>query len=181
MAMNHTKELSVCDALGAEFLWKFKKKPKKISSAAIKELAVQGIVSMSNLLERVLEDNGKLTHSNEKGEDFTDGSDAKYLTARLKKHSVQSNGRIVYRNFASLPSAALKNKRGSLRVFITFHHDKTDTHKFLMFLLPYNIWKKAMCTTGLHFYFSSTDDQLTTKTKSWAGKYQVHTIKELAK
>ena len=180
MATNHTKELSVCDALAAQFLWKHKKNTK-ISSAIVKQMAEEGIISMSNLLERTLLDNGNLIHSNKRGEDFTDGSDAKYLTARLKKHSVQSNGRIVYRNFASLPFAALKNKRGSLRVFITFHHDKTDTHKFLMFLLPHNIWKKAMCTTGLHFYFSSTDDELTTKTKSWAGKYQVHTIKELAK
>lgn len=184
MATNHTQELSVCDSLAAEFLWKHKKHKKnkpKVSSAAVKQQAIEGIISMSNLLERVLENNGNLSKSHKKGEDFTDGSDAKYLTARLKKHSVQSNGRIVYRNFATIPVSALKTKRGPLRVFITFHHDKTDTHKFLMFLLPYNVWKKAMCTTGLHFYFSSTDDELTTKTKSWAGKYQVHTIKDLAK
>jgi hypothetical protein len=180
MATNHTQEIAICDALAAEFLWKHKKKTK-ISSAVVKQMATEGIISMSNLLERILLDNGKLLGSNERGEDFTDGSDAKYLTARLKKHSVQSNGRIVYRNYATLPAAALRTKRGPLRVFITFHHDKTDTHKFLMFLLPYNVWKKAMCTTGLHFYFSSTDDELTTKTKSWAGKYQVHTIKDLAK
>ena len=143
-------------------------------------MATEGIISMSNLLERILLDNGKLLGSNEKGEDFTDGSDAKYLTARLKKHSVQSNGRIVYRNFATLPVSALKTKRGALRVMITFHHDATNTHKFLMFLLPYKVWKKAMCSTGLHFYFSSKDNGLTKKTSSWAGKYQVHTVKQLA-
>jgi hypothetical protein len=181
MATNHTQELSVCDSLAAEFLWKHKKKTS-ISAVAVRKMAAEGIISMSNLLERILLDNGSLQHSNKVGEDFTDGSDAKYLTARLKKHSVQNcNGRIVYRNYATLPAAALRTKRGPLRVFITFHHDKTDTHKFLMFLLPYNVWKKAMCATGLHFYFSSTDDELTTKTKSWAGKYQVHTIKDLAK
>lgn len=181
MATNHTQELSICDSLAAEFLWKHKKKTN-ISAVAVRKMAAEGIISMSNLLERILLDNGNLQHSNKVGEDFTDGSDAKYLTARLKKHSVQNcNGRIVYRNYATLPAAALRTKRGPLRVFITFHHDKTDTHKFLMFLLPYNVWKRAMCTTGLHFYFSSTDDELTTKTKSWAGKYQVHTIKDLAK
>ena len=179
MATNHTQELAICDALAAEFLWKHKRKTK-ISSAVVKQMATEGIISMSNLLEKILLDNGKLLGSNEKGEDFTDGSDAKYLTARLKKHSVQSNGRIVYRNFATLPVSALKNKRGALRVMITFHHDATNTHKFLMFLLPYKVWKKAMCSTGLHFYFSSKDNGLTKKTSSWAGKYQVHTIKELA-
>jgi hypothetical protein len=179
MATNHTQELAICDALAAEFLWKHKRKTK-ISSAVVKQMATEGIISMSNLLERILLDNGKLLGSNEKGEDFTDGSDAKYLTARLKKHSVQSNGRIVYRNFATLPVSALKNKRGALRVMITFHHDATNTHKFLMFLLPYKVWKKAMCSTGLHFYFSSKDNGLTKKTSSWAGKYQVHTVKQLA-
>ena len=179
MATNHTQELAICDALAAEFLWKHKRKTK-ISSAVVKQMATEGIISMSNLLEKILLDNGKLLGSNEKGEDFTDGSDAKYLTARLKKHSVQSNGRIVYRNFATLPVSALKNKRGALRVMITFHHDATNTHKFLMFLLPYKVWKKAMCSTGLHFYFSSKDNGLTKKTSSWAGKYQVHTVKQLA-
>jgi len=179
MATNHTQELAICDALAAEFLWKHKRKTK-ISSAVVKQMATEGIISMSNLLERILLDNGKLLGSNEKGEDFTDGSDAKYLTARLKKHSVQSNGRIVYRNFATLPVSALKNKRGALRIMITFHHDATNTHKFLMFLLPYKVWKKAMCSTGLHFYFSSKDNGLTKKTSSWAGKYQVHTVKQLA-
>lgn len=179
MATNHTPELARCDALAAEFLWKHKRKTK-ISSAVVKQMAEEGIISMSNLLERILLDNGKLLGSNEKGEDFTDGSDAKYLTARLKKHSVQSNGRLVYRNFATLPVSALKNKRGALRVMITFHHDATNTHKFLMFLLPYKVWKKAMCSTGLHFYFSSKDNGLTKKTSSWAGKYQVHTVKQLA-
>jgi len=179
MATNHTKELSVCDALAAQFLWKHKKKTK-VSSAIVKQMAEEGIISMSNLLERILLDNGNLIHSNKRGEDFTDGSDAKYLTARLKKHSVQGNGRIVYRNFASLPFAALKNKRGSLRVFITFHHEKTDSHKFLMFLLPAKVWKKAICKTGLHFYFSSTTDDLTETTRSWAGAHQVYTMKDLA-
>ena len=180
MASNHTQELAICDALAAQFLWKYNKNKPKVSSAAIKQQAIEGIISMSNLLERVLEDNGKLLGSNKKGEDFTDGSDAKYLTARLKKHSVQSNGRLVYRNFATLPVSALKNKRGALRIMITFHHDATNTHKFLMFLLPYKVWKKAMCSTGLHFYFSSKDNGLTKKTSSWAGKYQVHTVKQLA-
>lgn len=179
MATNHTKELSVCDALAAEFLWKYKKKPKT-SAAVVKRMATEGIISMSNLLERVLLENGKLTHSNKVGEDFSDGSDAKYLTARLKKHSVQENGRIVYRNYATLPVSALKTKRGTLRVFITFHHDKSNSHKFLMFRLPVKVWKKAICKTGLHFYFSSTTDDLTKTTKSWAGKHQVLTIKELA-
>lgn len=180
MATNHTKELSVCDALAAQFLWKYKKNKPKVSSAAIKQQAIEGIISMSNLLERVLEDNGNLSKSNKKGEDFTDGSDAKYLTARLKKHSVQSNGRIVYRNFATLPVSALKNKRGVLRVFITFHHDTSNKHKFLMFRLPFNVWKKAMRKTGLHFYFSSTTGDLTDMTQSWAKKHQVFSIKQLA-
>ena len=180
MATNHTQELAICDALAAQFLWKYKKNKPKVSSAAIKQQAIEGIISMSNLLERVLEDNGKLLGSNKKGEDFTDGSDAKYLTARLKKHSVQENGRLVYRNFATLPASALKTKRGALRVFITFHHDATNTHKFLMFRLPFNAWKKAMRKTGLHFYFSSTTGDLTNMTQSWAGKHQVLSIKELA-
>jgi hypothetical protein len=179
MATNHTQEISVCDALAAQFLWKYKRKTK-VSSAAVKHMAAEGIISMSNLLERVLLDNGNLTHSNKIGEDFDDGSDAKYLTARLKKHSVQENGRLVYRNFATLPASALKTKRGALRVFITFHHDATNTHKFLMFRLPFNAWKKAMRKTGLHFYFSSTTGDLTNMTQSWAGKHQVLSIKELA-
>lgn len=179
MATNHTKELSVCDALAAQFLWKYKKKTN-ISAVAVRKMAAEGIISMSNLLERILLDNGNLQHSNKVGEDFTDGSDAKYLTARLKKHSVQENGRLVYRNFATLPVSALKNKRGDLRVFITFHHDTTKEHKFLMFRLPFNVWKKAMRKTGLHFYFSSTTGDLTNMTQSWAKKHQVFSIKQLA-
>lgn len=180
MATNHTKELSITDALAAEFLWKHKKRTN-VSAAAVKKMAEDGIISMSNLLERVLLDNGKLVHSNKRGEDFTDGSDAKYMTARLKKHSVQKcNGRIVYRNFATLPAAALRTKRGALRVMITYHNHATDYYNFLMFRLPYSVWKKAMCKTGLHFYFSCDTDGLTDKTESWAGKYQVNTVKELA-
>ena len=63
MATNHTQEISVCDALAAQFLWKYKRKTK-VSSAAVKHMAAEGIISMSNLLERVLLDNGNLTHSN---------------------------------------------------------------------------------------------------------------------
>lgn len=181
MATNHTKELSITDALAAEFLWKHKKQTNNVSAAAIKKIAKDGIISMSNLLERVLLENGNLTHSNKRGEDFTDGSDAKYLTARLKKHSVQEcNGRIVYRNFATLPAAALRTKRGALRVMITYHNSANNYHNFLMFRLPYNVWKKAVCKTGLHFYFSCDTDGLTEKTESWAGKYKVDTIRKLA-
>ena len=180
MATNHTKELSITDALAAEFLWKHKKRTS-VSAANVKKMAEEGIISMSNLLERVLLDNGELVHSNKRGEDFTDKSDAKYITARLKKHSVQKcNGRIVYRNFATLPAAALHTKRGVLRVMITYHNSANNYHNFLMFRLPYNVWKKAMCKTGLHFYFSCDTDGLTEKTESWAGKYKVDTIRELA-
>jgi len=180
MATNHTKELSITDALAAGFLWKHKKRTN-VSAAVVSKMAEEGIISMSNLLERVLLDNSKLVHSNKKGEDFTDKSDAKYITARLKKHSVQKcNGRIVYRNFATLQPGALQTKRGVLRVMITYHNSATDYHNFLMFRLPYNVWKKAMCKTGLHFYFSCDTDGLTDKTKNWAGKYKVATVKELA-
>ena len=63
MATNHTQELAICDALAAEFLWKHKRKTK-ISSAVVKQMATEGIISMSNLLEKILLDNVKLLGSN---------------------------------------------------------------------------------------------------------------------
>lgn len=173
MATNHTKQLAECESVGAAYLWRFKKNTK-ISTKAVSEMARIGVISMSNLLEQVLLDNGKLIQSNKTGEDFHDGSDAKYATARNRIHINSKE-----RHWADV--AGLKNKRGTLRIFINHYSAKTDAFTPYMFKVPYKVWSKCVTKSGvLKFYFSNKEEGLTKKTIEQFGKFRVDSIKELA-
>lgn len=177
MAANHTPEIAKCEVKAIEFLWKYCKY-KGVSLEAVKEMAKDGALSINRILEIALERTGKLEHSNKKGEDFSDGSDAKYATSRNRIHD---NGAdyISQRNWADV--SGLKNKRGTLRIYINYVNWIDGIHKPFMFKIPYKVWSSEKLSQGnLKFYFSSKDNDLTKMTRERFGKYQVNTFEELA-
>lgn len=177
MAANHTPELARCEEKIIEFLWKYCGY-KDVSVESAKRMARDGALSINRILEIALERVGKLKHSNKKGEDFSDGSDAKYATSRNKIHN-SGAGYFTERNWADV--AGLKNKRGTLRVLINYNNWNEGIHKPFMFKIPYKVWQPEVRSSGnLKFYFSSKDNNLTKITRKRFGKYQVDTFKQLA-
>lgn len=177
MATNHTPELARCEEKIIEFLWKYCGY-KDVSVESAKRMARDGALSINRILEIALERVGKLKHSNKKGEDFSDGSDAKYATSRNRMHN-NGAGYSAERNWADV--AGLKNKRGTLRVLINYNNWNEGIHKPFMFKIPYKVWQPEVRSSGnLKFYFSSKDNNLTKITRERFGKYQVDTFKQLA-
>jgi hypothetical protein len=177
MATNHTPELARCEEKAIEFLWKYCGY-KGVSVKTAKRMAFDGALSINRLLEIALERTGKLKHSNKKGEDFADGSDAKYATSRNRMHNSNSKYS-AERNWADV--GGLDNKRGTLRIYINFNDWNRGVHKPLMFKIPYKVWASLVQSSGnLKFYFSSKDGELTKITKERFGEYQVDTFEELA-
>ena len=177
MATNHTPELARCEEKAIEFLWKYCNY-KGVSVNAAKRMAIDGALSINRILEIALERAGKLKHSNKKGEDFSDGSDAKYATSRNKMH--RASAKYSYeRNWADV--GGLKNKRGTLRIFINYNNWNEKIHKPFMFKIPYKVWAPEVQSSGnLKFYFSSKNNDLTKTTLERFGKYQVETFEQLA-
>lgn len=177
MATNHTPELARCEEKAIEFLWKYCNY-KGVSINSAKRMAIDGALSINRILEIALERAGKLKHSNKKGEDFSDGSDAKYATSRNKMH--RASAKYSYeRNWADV--GGLKNKRGTLRIFINYNNWNEKIHKPFMFKIPYKVWAPEVQSSGnLKFYFSSKNNNLTKTTLERFGKYQVETFEQLA-
>ena len=184
MSTNHSEQTAESDILAIEYLWhKMSSNAKAgVTVEQAKKLAKNGLVSVSNILEQAILDNNKsLKKSNKDGEDYTDGSDAKYMTARARGHGTTKYGKKVVNNAAVLSPSSVRNKKGSLRVFITHIDDKTNKVNYRMFLLPYPEWTKIMPKGGIDFCFSSkTGDLAPRSIKRW-GKFEVKTFKELCK
>lgn len=181
MASNHTEYSAITDSLAIDYLWDHLKKNASVSKDQAKELAKTGIISVSNLLEQVIADNNKnLTRSNANGEDYDDKSDAKYMRARSLNHS-KYKGKDIQRTWCCLSPASVRNKKGALRIFITYMDENIDKIAYRMFVIPFSQWKKRMTKTGIAFAFSSKDGSLTPTTKKKWGEFEVMSIKELAK
>lgn len=184
MSTNHSENTTISDQAAIEFLWK---KLSKSSTAGIsleqaKTLAIWGGVSVSNLLEQaILDNNKKLKKSNKDGEDYTDGSDAKYMTARARKHNKYKDKHQYTNNAAVLSPAALKNKHGHLRIFITHLDDRRNKTNYRMFLIPLHEWKTRMMKGGVDFAFSSKTGDLAPRSYKRWGEFEVKTFKELCK
>jgi hypothetical protein len=180
MAANHTEYSAITDGLAVDYLWDHLKKNGGVTKQQAIELTKTGLLSVSNLLEQIIADNNKqLKRSNEDGEDFNDHSDAKYMRARSINHS-KRNGKNIQRTWCSLSSASVRNKKGALRIFITYMDENIDKIAYRMFVLPYPIWKKRMTKTGVSFSFSSKDGSLTESTAKRWGEFEVKTVKGLS-
>jgi hypothetical protein len=185
MASNHTKNAAETDLATIGYLWD-KLSPKTRNGVDVEQakvLAKRGLISISNLLEEVILDNNKnLVKSNADGEDYTDKSDAKYLTARPRSNSATNkNGDLVMVSRAVLPSkTALKTKKGALRIFVTQIDPVKNTTNYRMFLLPYPKWKSLMTTAGIEIAFSCKTGELTASSQKRWGQFEVKSIKELA-
>lgn len=182
MSSNHSAQTGKSDALATEYLWSKLSASSKagVTVEQAKKLASNGLVSVSNLLEQVILDNNKkLKKSNETGEDYTDGSDAKYMTARARGHGKYKDKPIT-NNAAVLSPASVRNKKGALRVFITHIDDIRGVVNYRMFLLPYPEWKNKMKKGGIDFCFSAKTGDLAPRSQQWA-EYEVKNIKGLSK
>lgn len=181
MASNHTEYSAITDTLAVDYLWDYLKKNAGITKEQAKQLTQTGILSVSNLLEQVIADNNrKLKRSNADGEDFNDHSDAKYMRARSINHS-KYKGKSVQRTWCSLSPASVRNKKGALRIFITYMDENLSKIAYRMFVIPYPIWQKRMTKTGVSFSFSSKDGSLTKSTEERWGEFEVKTVKQLSK
>ena len=184
MSTNHSEQTAESDILAIEYLWKKMSANAKagVSVEQAKKLAKNGLVSVSNILEQaILDGNKKLKKSNKDGEDYTDGSDAKYMTARDRGHGKSKSGTQTTKNACVLSPTSVKNKQGVLRIFITHIDSKHNTVNYRMFLLPYPQWKNRMTKAGIPFFFSSKTGNLTpTAEKRW-GEFEVKSFKELCK
>lgn len=182
MASNHSEATGESDVLAIEYLWPRLNANSRagITLDQAKKLAKNGLVAVSNVLEQaILDTNKKLKKSNEKGEDYTDGSDAKYMTARERGHGSYKDKKKT-NNAAVLSPASVRNKKGALRIFITHIDEKRDKVNYRMFLIPYSYWKKTMLKGGIDFCFSAkTGDLAPRSIKRW-GDYEVKTFKELS-
>lgn len=186
MASNHSEQTGESDSLALDFLWT---KMSASSRAGVtldqaKKLATKGLISVSNVLEQaILDTNKKLKKSNKTGEDYTDGSDAKYMTARPRGHGSykgKTKEKPLTVTAAVLSPASVRNKKGSLRVFITHIDAVNDRVEYRMFLLPYPQWTKIMPKGGIDFCFDSKGNLAPRSVKRW-GKFEVKTFKELCK
>lgn len=175
MAANHTAYSAITDALAVSFLWDYIKKNSGVTKGQAVDLAKTGLLSVSNVLEQAISDTSGLKRSNADGEDFVDGSDAKYMRARNIKHS-SSNSKYQYeRTWCALSAKSLRNKKGALRIFITYLDERLGKNDFRLFLIPYADWQKKMGSgqTAVSFSFSSKDGCLTKTTKEKWGEYEV--------
>ena len=184
MATVHTDVISLCEQKAIEYFYPhYKFKGRKPRIKHVKQMATDGVMSVSGLLERVILDNNqKLKRSHKKGEDYHDGSDAKYATARLKHcNSYTKKDGTVQKVMRCLTEVTnLKNKKGRLRVFINYCNPDRDLYKPYMFSIPYSVWSKCLNKKGNILFSFASDTTLAGKTAERYGKYQVFSIKELA-
>lgn len=183
MSSNHSSQTAESDSLAIDYLWDYyKSNNTKITKKQAKELAVHGIISVSNLLEQVILDNNKkLKKSNLRGEDYSDHSDAKYMTARARGHGKTKSGKLQTNTAAVLSPASIKNKTGALRVFITHIDDRRNVVNYRMFVLPYPEWQKRMLKGGIDFCFSPKTGDLAPRSQKRWGEFEVKSIKQLSK
>ncbi len=178
MASNHTKHTEITDALAVGHLWKHLKKSTTVGVTPDQatHLAKVGLMSVSNILEQAILDNNKnLKKSNATGEDFDDGSDAKYTRAR-NIH----NGNGYQFCGCGLSNLGLRTKKGTLRIFITHVDSRNNKQVFHMYKIPYDVWSTRKNKTGIRFGFSSVDGSPTPVTEEKWGEFKVKTIKQLA-
>lgn len=175
MASNHTENCAETDALAVEYLWSHVKDNCGITKKQAVAACKAGFMSVSNILEQVLSDtNSKLKRSNKTGEDFIDGSDAKFVRAR-NVH----NGNGYDFNSCVISASSLRNKKGIIRTFIVQIDSRTGNHNYFMFRIPFPDWTHRMVKGGIKFGFSK-DGEMTKVTKDRWGEFQVFSIKELS-
>ena len=176
MASNHTENCAITDSIAINYLWPHLKRNSGISVKQALDQCLIGGISSSNILEQIISEmNPKLKRSNIKGQDFVDGSDAKFTRAR-DVH----NGKGYNFNSTTITKSALKNKKGTLRIFIPFYDSRTLLSTVYMFKIPYPIWKKRMVKAGVKFGFSK-EGKMTPVTQEKWGEFLVTSLKELAK
>lgn len=175
MASNHTEKSAETDALAVEYLWPHLKSNYGISTEQAVLACKAGLMSVSNILEQVIADNNKkLKRSNKTGEDFSDGSDAKFVRSR-NVH----NGNGYYFNFCTISAKSLRNKKGIIRAFIIQIDSRTNTHNYFMFRIPYPEWQDRMAKDGIKFGFSKHGIMTPVTVEKW-GEFRVSTIKQLS-
>jgi hypothetical protein len=166
MASNHTKASAITERIAADFFWEngYKNKYKSMPKKVFLDMTEDGDLSLSNVLENfIILINPKKKRTNDAGMDFTDKSDAKYMSTRIKvvttKHKKKDGTVSVYKSKmlnCRLSGQSLRKKTGTLRIAITVYNpEDTSISKVLLIRIPYPQWNN--CTHkdgGLNFEFN---------------------------
>lgn len=122
MASKNTKNTALGDILIIKELSKHLKFSEEQTKFTIK-LAKKGIIAVESLLEESISKIGKIQRSNEDGEDFVDGSDAKKCIVSNNDSKTDSK---------SVTISNVMGKKGILRVLIA----DPNTNKLFFFKIP---------------------------------------------
>jgi hypothetical protein len=165
MASNHTLASATTERIAAEFFWDngYKNKYKGMSKNVFLQMTEDGDLSVSNVLENfIILVNPKKKRSNEAGMDFTDKSDAKYMSTRIKivktKHTKKDGVVSHYQTRmlnCCLSGKSLRNKIGTLRIAITVYNpEDEESSRILLLRIPYPNWTELTDKGGnLNFEF----------------------------
>jgi hypothetical protein len=166
MASNHTKASAITERIAAEYFWEqgYKTKYSGMSKKVFLEMTEGGDLSLSNVLENFITHiNPKKKRSNETGMDFTDKSDAKYMSTRIKvtrsKHTKKDGTVSHYQSRmlnCCLSGKSLRTKVGTLRIAITVYNPEDETcSRVLLVRIPYPQWSDLTDKGGnLNFEFN---------------------------
>lgn len=166
MASNHTQSSAITERIAAEFFWEsgYKTKYRSMTKKTFLDMTGDGDLSLSNVLENfIIHINPKKKRTNDTGMDFTDKSDAKYMSTRIKvvksKYKKKDGTVSVYITRmlnCCLSGKSLRNKIGTLRIAITVYNPEDPTiSKILLIRIPYPTWTKLTDAGGnLNFEFN---------------------------
>jgi hypothetical protein len=102
-------------------------------------LETMGGLQVSTLHELAIANVSGWLHESRVGQDFADGSDAKYITCRVHNSGEAYGARI----------SGVHNKRGDLRIqVLSTKGDHTGPNKFYWFIIPYKEYKHITTGTG---------------------------------
>lgn len=166
MASNHTLASAATERIAAEFFWDngYKNKYANMSKKTFLQMTEHGDLSLSNVLENfIILINPKKKRTNIAGMDFTDKSDAKYMSTRIKvvttkrtrKDGSEARSSSEMLN-CQLSGKSLRNKTGTLRIAITVYNPKDlSVGKVVLIRIPYPDWTNYQYKDGsLNFEFN---------------------------
>lgn len=166
MASNHTAAAATTERIAAEFFWDngYNLKYKGMTKKVFLQMTEDGDLSLSNVLENfIILKNPKKKRTNKAGMDFTDKSDAKYMSTRIKvvksSHKKKDGSVSEYKSRmlnCRLSGDSLRKKTGTLRIAITVYNPEDASNaKVVLFRIPYPQWKSlTQKDGGINFDFN---------------------------
>ena len=139
----HVGEEAIMREVVFKYHSRYKDLPKSVLPYFLNS-AQNGEMNVAMLLEEAMAQVGGLVRSKQTGEDFTDASDAKFVSLNFSEYNTTKGKYPTVRRAYSTTISNLKNKNGRLRVVLW--NDCTKLVEF--YLLPYKAWKKMVNISG---------------------------------